>query len=60
VKVAPGTTSGKTLRLRGQGMPVYGSTDERGDLYVTMDVTLPASLTDEQRTLVEQLRDCGL
>jgi DnaJ-class molecular chaperone len=41
-------------------MPVYGSTDERGDLYVTMDVTLPASLTDEQRTLVEQLRDCGL
>ena len=60
VKVAPGTMSGKTLRLRGQGMPVYGSTDERGDLYVTLNVAVPASLTDEQRSLVEQLRDSGL
>jgi curved DNA-binding protein len=60
VKVQAGTTSGKTLRLRGQGMPVYGRSDERGDLYVSITVSLPASLTDEQRALVEQLRDCGL
>lgn len=60
VKVPAGTTTGKTLRLRGQGMPVYGTADERGDLFVTIEVTIPTTLTEEQRTLVEQLRDSGL
>jgi curved DNA-binding protein len=60
VKVPAGTTTGKTLRLRGQGMPVYGSADERGDLFVSIDVMIPSTLSDEQRTLVERLRDSGL
>lgn len=60
LKIPAGTRSGKTLRLRGQGMPVYGQADAAGDLYVTIDVVLPSTLTDDQRRIVEQLRDSGL
>lgn len=60
INVPPGSRSEKRLRLKGQGMPVYGTGDERGDLYVTLEVDVPATLTDEQRQLVERLRQSGL
>jgi len=47
VKIPPGTTSGRTLRVRGKGLP--GRNGERGDLLVTVDVTVPQKLTDEAR-----------
>ncbi len=53
------TLSGKVLRVKGQGMPVYGG-DSRGDLYVELTIAMPASLTPEQQSLVEQLREMGL
>ena len=50
---------GKVLRIKGQGMPVYGG-DSRGDLYVELTITMPSTLTPEQQTLIEQLRESGL
>src|SRR5690606_25853824 len=52
VKVAPGTPSGRILRLRGQGLPREGG---RGDLLLTVRITVPAAETDEERALWEQL-----
>ena len=44
-----GTQTGTTFRLRGKGVPdVHGR--GRGDQYVTIHVTVPANLTEEQRT----------
>ncbi len=60
ITVAPGTCNGKVLRIKGQGMPVYGVENSRGDLYVELTVNIPTTLTDEQRVLVEQLRDLGV
>lgn len=60
ITVPPGTPSGRTLRVRGQGMPMYRNPDSRGDLYVTLYVHVPSSLSDEQRGLFEQLRSTGL
>jgi curved DNA-binding protein len=60
VNIPAGTQNERKLRLKGQGMPCYGSADQRGDLYVTLEVKLPTSLTDEQRELVERLRSTGL
>lgn len=60
VQVPAGTQPEKRLRLKGQGMPVYGSSDARGDLYVTLEVAVPTSLSEEQRQLVERLRQSGL
>lgn len=54
VKVPAGTQSHTTLRVRGRGVPASG-THAAGDLLVTVAVTVPTQLTDEQRQLVEQL-----
>ena len=58
--VPTGTPSGRTLRLRGQGMPNYSNPSTRGDLFVTLYVDVPSALTDEQRDLLEHLRSTGL
>ena len=56
LKIPAGTQNGRTFRLRGLGMPNLRQPDQRGDLYVTVDVRLPEHLTDEERRIVEQLR----
>ncbi|MFP4502876.1 MAG: molecular chaperone DnaJ [Candidatus Hydrogenedentota bacterium] len=54
LKIPAGTQSGKTFRLRGQGMPSMQS-GKKGDLLVTVRVQVPASLTKEQRDLIKKL-----
>jgi curved DNA-binding protein len=55
LKIPPTTQNGQVLRLKGQGMPSTGKSGERGDLYVTVEVQLPKTLTPGQRELWEQL-----
>lgn len=57
VKVPKGTQSGRKLRLTGKGMPRLKQKGEHGDLYARIVLTVPARLTDEQREMVERLRD---
>jgi curved DNA-binding protein len=58
VRVPPGTSSGRKIRLRGQGMPRLRG-DGAGDLLARLQVQVPATLTDQQRALFEQLRNLG-
>jgi molecular chaperone DnaJ len=51
LKVAPGTPSGRTLRVRGRGVPAKSGT---GDLLVTVEVAVPASLTPDAREALEK------
>jgi hypothetical protein len=44
----------RVFRVRGQGMPVLGGRG-KGDLFVSVSVITPTSLTREQRKLLEQL-----
>jgi curved DNA-binding protein len=53
IKVPPGTSTGRRLRLRGRGMPNPRGTP--GDLYAEVKIMLPARLTDDERRLFEQL-----
>ncbi|TXC78401.1 molecular chaperone DnaJ [Luteibaculum oceani] len=56
IKIDPGTQSGKLLRLRGKGLPEingYG----RGDLIVNINVWTPQQLTDEEKSMLESLRE---
>jgi DnaJ-class molecular chaperone len=55
LKIPETTQSGQVFRLKGHGMPVVGKPDERGDLYATVEVQLPRSLTREQREHYEAL-----
>lgn len=54
MRIPPGTSSGKTFRLRGKGAPRRGG---QGDLYVKVNVAVPARLTSKERELLEQLRE---
>jgi molecular chaperone DnaJ len=52
IKVPAGTSSGKVLRVKGRGAQTRKGT---GDLLVTVEVLVPAELTDAQREAVEAL-----
>jgi len=58
VKVPAGTQPLSKLRLRGLGVHSRGG--DRGDLYVKIIVTYPKTLTPEQTTLIESLKEHGL
>ncbi len=48
VKIPPGTSSGRTLRVRGRGIPGKG-----GDLLVTVDVAVPQKVSGEAKKHLE-------
>ncbi len=52
VRIPPGTPTGRTLRVRGRGVP---HPKGAGDLLATVEVAVPARLTDEQRAAIEAL-----
>jgi molecular chaperone DnaJ len=55
IKIEPGTQSGKTLRLKGKGLPVlqgYGT----GDLFVHINVWTPKKVNKEEKEMLEKLR----
>ena len=56
VPIDAGTQSGKKLRLKGKGMPVYGGY-ERGDLQVIVDVFIPKTVTKKEKEILESMRD---
>ncbi|WP_327103072.1 DnaJ C-terminal domain-containing protein [Nonomuraea glycinis] len=53
LKVPPGTSSGRRLRLRGRGMRNPGG--PAGDFFAEVRIMVPATLTDAERRLFEQL-----
>ena len=55
LKIPETTQGGQVFRLKGHGMPVVGKPETRGDLYATVDVQLPRSLTRDQREHYEAL-----
>jgi DnaJ-class molecular chaperone len=55
LKIPEGTQNGQVFRLKGHGMPQVGRSDDRGDLYATVDVQLPRALTKDQRSHYEAL-----
>jgi DnaJ-class molecular chaperone len=56
LKVPELTPNGRVFRLRGHGMPILNRPGERGDLYATVEIEMPARLTDEERRHYEALQ----
>ncbi len=58
LKIEPGTQPGKSVRLRGKGLPaIKGYGTGTGDLIVNMSVFVPKTLTKDERKAVEALRE---
>jgi molecular chaperone DnaJ len=54
IRVEPGMESGSVVRLKGKGVPNVNRRG-RGDLFVTVHVITPRSLSRDERRLLEQL-----
>ena len=52
LKIDPGTQPGKVLRLKGKGLPTYGSYG-RGDLLAIVNVWIPKKLTKDEQKVIE-------
>jgi curved DNA-binding protein len=57
LNIPAGTQSGRKFRLTGKGMPVMRQKGTFGNLYARVLITVPTQLNDEQKRLVEELRD---
>jgi curved DNA-binding protein len=54
LKIPPGTQGGSKFRLGGFGLPGSGGKAD-GNLIVQVQLTVPESLSDEQKSMVEKL-----
>jgi molecular chaperone DnaJ len=56
IKIPPGTQGGKIFRLQGKGLPAVQSY-EVGDQLIHVNIWTPKQLNDEERILLEKLRN---
>ena len=54
IKIAPGTQSGKVLRLKGKGLPNINSYG-KGDMMININVWTPKHLSKEEKAMLEKL-----
>ena len=58
IKIEPGTQPGKTLRLRGKGLPaVQGYGRGMGDLVVNVSVYVPKTLSRSEKEMLEKMKE---
>jgi molecular chaperone DnaJ len=57
LKVAPGTQSGKMLRIRNEGVPVLHGSGRKGDMYVKLQVQIPKKLNGKQKEILKQFSE---
>ncbi|MDA1278677.1 MAG: J domain-containing protein [Chloroflexi bacterium] len=56
LQIPSGTQNGRSFKIKGRGLPKMNS-EEYGDLYATVKVSLPESLSARERELYAELRD---
>ncbi len=59
IKIPAGTKNGSKIRLKGHGVPKHGK-HAAGDLLAQIAVDIPKKLDNDQRQLLEQLKELGL
>lgn len=57
LKIPAGTQNGRKFRIPGRGLPEKGG--GRGDFYAVVEISIPESVTPEQRELWEKLSALG-
>ena len=58
IKIDPGTQPGKTLRIRGKGLPaVQGYGNGIGDIVVNISIYIPKTLNKNEKKIIEELKE---
>ena len=57
INIPETSQQGKTLKLKGQGMPKYSMNGDRGDLYIKLQTKLPTSLNDKEKKLIREWKE---
>jgi len=57
IKVDAGTQSGTVVRMRGRGLPTVNGYGGTGDLYVKFAVWIPKKLEQDEKAVIESLRN---
>ncbi len=55
VKIPAGTQNGKILRLKGEGVPHLRNQEQRGDMYIKIQVDVPKRLSGKAKRLLQEL-----
>jgi len=56
VRVPPGTSSGRRIRVKGRGFPAGSGAQEPGDLYAEVRIVVPESPSEREKELFAELR----
>jgi len=54
LKIEPGTSSGKEIKLKGKGLPSVDK-NSRGDFIVKVDIWVPDKVTEAEKELLQKL-----
>lgn len=57
ITIQPESQNGKTIKLKGQGMPLYSDPKLKGDLYVTLIAKLPTKMTEKEIQLLKEAQE---
>ncbi len=60
LSIPTGITHGEQLRVKGRGVPVGGSKNRRGDLYVKISIEMPKHLSKAAKKAIEELKKEGM
>ncbi len=55
LEIPSGTAAGKILKVKNEGMTIFGTKEHRGDLYVKTDIEVLTKVSKEERDLLEKL-----
>ncbi len=56
LKIPKSTEGGSIFRIREKGMPVLGREDEKGDMYVKVNLIVPKRLSRKEKKLWEEMK----
>lgn len=56
LNIAPGTRSGKVLKLKGMGVPDYKNSNIKGDLYIKLLLQIPDKLSEKELELYNEIK----
>jgi molecular chaperone DnaJ len=57
LKIPSGVQNGKMLRVKGRGVPLLNSKDQRGDMYIKIQIETPKRLNSKAKALMRELAD---